>query len=262
LVALLPGNISNGIYYSHQGLTYGGLIPTAKITTLDTLLIFNELVNILKEKSIKEIIYKPTPHIYHNYPSEEEIYALFKLGAKKIGCQISSAIAQNNRISFIESRKSGVRKAKNEAVIVNQDHNIAEFWKVLADNLDSKHGQKPVHSLDEITDLMEKFPEKMKIYTAKKDNITIAGTLILIMGNIVHVQYISANEEGKKYGALDLVFHYLINDEYKNIKFFDFGHSTENMGSILNERLIFQKEGFGARGIVYETYKLQITDEF
>jgi len=30
------------------------------------------------------------------------------------------------------------------------------------------------------------------------------------------------------------------------------------MGMHLNEQLIFQKEGFGGRGVVYETYKYNL----
>jgi len=40
-----------------------------------------------------------------------------------------------------------------------------------------------------------------------------------------------------------------------NYPIFDFGHSTEQLGKFLNENLIFQKEGFGGRGVVYEVYK-------
>jgi hypothetical protein len=49
-----------------------------------------------------------------------------------------------------------------------------------------------------------------------------------------------------------------MNEKYCNISIFDFGISTENSGFFLNEGLLFQKESFGGRAIVYETYKLLI----
>ena len=82
--------------------------------------------------------------------------------------------------------------------------------------------------------------------------------MLFIMKNVVHVQYISANEKGKEIGALDLLFENLINEKYNHKDFFDFGQSTEQMGAVLNENLIFQKEGFGARGVCYDTYKYDI----
>jgi hypothetical protein len=78
------------------------------------------------------------------------------------------------------------------------------------------------------------------------------------MEKVVHVQYISANEKGKELGALDFLFDRLINFEFCNFPIFDFGQSTENLGNYLNENLIFQKEGFGGRGVTYDTYRYEL----
>lgn len=47
----------------------------------------------------------------------------------------------------------------------------------------------------------------------------------------------------------------MINHEYTNYPYFDFGQSTEQMGHLLNVSLIFQKEGFGGRGMCYDIYE-------
>ena len=83
----------------------------------------------------------------------------------------------------------------------------------------------------------------------------LGGTLLYLTKQVVHTQYISANIAGKESGALDLLFDYLINQKYTDYPYFDFGQSTEEMGNILNESLIFQKEGFGGRGITYDVYE-------
>ena len=56
-------------------------------------------------------------------------------------------------------------------------------------------------------------------------------------------------------GALDLLFDTLIDSCSGSFKYFDFGRSTEHGGRYLNESLIFQKEGFGGRGVCYDTYE-------
>jgi hypothetical protein len=86
----------------------------------------------------------------------------------------------------------------------------------------------------------------------------LAGTVLYITKKVVHTQYISASPEGKAKGALDLLFDFLINIEYPMYEYFDFGQSTEKMGEYLNENLIFQKEGFGGRGIVYTIYEKEL----
>jgi len=256
--AVLPGNIVNQTYYSHQGLTYGGFIFTSKLSTKDILEIFQIFILELKHIGIKELIYKPVPFIYHILPSQEDLYALFKFKAEKIGCNISSTIFQNNKIKFIESRKSGIRKSIKEGVKIFETEDFQEFWNILNNNLVQKHDTKPVHSLDEITYLKSKFNDNIKLYVAQFNNEIVAGTVIFEMKNIVHVQYISANEEGKHIGALDYLFDELINNKYINVPVFDFGQSTEQGGNYLNENLIFQKEGFGGRGICYDIYKINI----
>ena len=86
----------------------------------------------------------------------------------------------------------------------------------------------------------------------------LGGTVLFVMQRVVHTQYISANLEGKELGALDLLFDYLINQEYTKFPVFDFGTSNENMGHVLNEALIFQKEGFGGRGVVCDIYEYDL----
>ena len=114
----------------------------------------------------------------------------------------------------------------------------------------------PVHTVEEMSLLKGRFPNNIRLFTACKGERVVAGCVIFEMDEWVHSQYISASPEGKEFGALDLLFHYLITDRYSDRKVFDFGQSTENKGSFLNSGLIAQKEGFGGRGIVYDTYEL------
>ena len=59
----------------------------------------------------------------------------------------------------------------------------------------------------------------------------------------------SVDEAGLK--ALEEKFTGLINENGKV-------ESTENMGNVLNESLIFQKEGFGGRGVIYDIYEYNL----
>ena len=258
LVAVLPGNLDANIYYSHQGLTYGGIVTTTKLVLIEVIEIFSKLNEILREKGVSEVIYKPTPHIYHNAPAEEDLYVLFLLNAQRVCCNISSTIYQKNRIPFIESRKSGIRKAKLNGIEVNELKDYYKFWELLNKNLGGKYKTAAVHSLSEIENLKNYFPDNIKLYGALINEEIIAGALLFLMKNIVHVQYISATERGKELGALDLIFEKLLNDFYPDKPIFDFGQSTEKNGKYLNENLIFQKEGFGGRGIVYDVFSYRI----
>jgi hypothetical protein len=96
------------------------------------------------------------------------------------------------------------------------------------------------------------------LFSAYEEKNCVAGVIVYENKRIVHIQYISANERGKEISALDFIFDKLIKEIYKNKEYFDFGVSTEDGGRYLNEGLIFQKEGFGGRGVCYKVYEYEI----
>lgn len=260
LVAVIPGNIEGETFYSHKGLTYGGLIISPKTKIKDVITYFNCINEYLnKEKKIKEVIYKSIPYIYSGIPSEEDEYVLFRLGAKLKSCGASFTIDMDNRLPFSSLRKRGINKAKGDCLEMKRDYSYNDFWKVLTNNLEQAHKVKPVHTLSEILKLKNLFSENIQLFSVYDNNECLAGVVIYLSKNVAHLQYISATEKGKKVYALDLLFDYLINEVFSNIKYFDFGTSVENNGLYLNEGLAFQKQGFGARCVIYRQFVYEIS---
>lgn len=259
LKAVLPANVAGDTLYSHQGLTYGGLLLDKKATVEDVLECFDSLNSWLRENGISKVVYKALPWIYQQYPSQEDLYALtWKCKAQLISRDIASTIVVDNKLKFAESRKSGIRKALSLNIEVGESNDVDGFWHVLEDNLGNRYNAKPVHTASEMKLLMSRFPNSIKLYVAKMNGEIVGGTLIYVTSQVVHTQYISASVEGKKHGALDLLFDYIINKVYANCRYFDFGKSTEQGGAYLNEPLIFQKEGFGGRGVCYDWYQWEL----
>lgn len=259
LKAVLPANVAGDTLYSHQGLTYGGLLLDKKATVEGVLECFDSLNSWLRENGISKVVYKALPWIYQQYPSEEDLYALtWKCKAQLISRNIASTIVIDNKLKFAESRKSGIRKALSLNIEVGESNDVDGFWHVLEDNLGNRYNAKPVHTASEMKLLMSRFPNNIRLYVAKMNGEIVGGTLIYVTPQVVHTQYISASVEGKKHGALDLLFDYIINKVYANCRYFDFGKSTEQGGAYLNEPLIFQKEGFGGRGVCYDWYQWEL----
>lgn len=259
LKAVLPANVAGNTLYSHQGLTYGGLLLDKKATVEDVLECFDSMNSWLRENGISKVVYKALPWIYQQYPSEEDLYALtWKCKAQLISRNIASTIVIDNKLKFAESRKSGIRKALSQNIEVGESNDVDGFWHVLEDNLGNRYNAKPVHTANEMKLLMSRFPNNIRLYVAKMNGEIVGGTLIYVTPQVVHTQYISASVEGKKHGALDLLFDYIINKVYANCRYFDFGKSTEQGGAYLNEPLIFQKEGFGGRGVCYDWYQWEL----
>ena len=259
LIALLPANKEGTKLISHGGLTYGGFITDKTMKTAVMLDVFKTVIMFLKEHSFNEVVYKTIPHIYHQIPSEEDLYALFLCQAELVRRDVLTVCDCKNRLPFQERRRRSVRKAIKNGLTVKESDDFEQYWKILEENLNRTYGVRPVHLISEIRMLQSRFPDKIKLFGCFKGKAISGGVVIYESDNVAHVQYIAADGQGKSSGALDLIFDFLLTDFYKEKPFFDFGISNENDGRYLNNGLIDQKEGFGARAVAHDHYMIDIT---
>lgn len=260
LLALFPATLhaDNETVVSHAGLTYGGLITDRRATAEVVLEIFSAIIEYCKTVADAEkIIYKPVPHIYHSYPGEEDLYALFRNNARLTERKISSAIKLSDAIPF-KGRRKLTTAMKNRLQII-EDSNFAAFWEILSDRLKSKYSVSPVHTLEEIELLHCRFPNNIRLFRViDESSSTLGGVVMYIMGNVAHSQYISTTDEGRRIGVLDHLHEYLITKRFADMEYFDFGTSVEDGGRYLNSGLIAHKEGLGGRAVMYDTYEILI----
>lgn len=266
LKAVFPANWveEERCVYSHQGLTYGGLVITSATTQAEVMtcmqLIARYCIDMLRAE---RMVYKPIPYIYSTCPSEEDLYAIFRLGARLVARSVSSVVALDSPLKMRSLRVRQAKKALEHNLYIDRlmegdGAGLHDFWSLLTDTLQRRHGVRPVHSESEIRLLMERFPKEIKVFTVKREQTVVAGCLVFVCGRVAHIQYIAAGDEGREKGALDMLFRHLIIDRYKSLDFLDFGISTEQGGRILNEGLIFQKEGFGGRAVCYDCYEMAL----
>lgn len=260
IVALLPANAAGETLYSHQGLTYGGMLVSMKSTAKEVIEAFRLLTDYAKEQGFKKIIYKPVPSLYHRYPCEEDLYALFYATHSALECRnISSVIDFRQPLTWSQNRRLGVNRAKRNGLYVKESDDFAAFWKILEDNLRERYNAAPVHSLAEITMLKTRFPDHIRLFMAYDScHCPQAGTLIYDSNGVAHSQYISSTSEGKESHAVDLLFSEVIHHYAPTHRYFDLGTSNEQGGTYLNESLIHQKEGFGARAIIYDAWAITL----
>ena len=263
IVGLLPANASysEGCVYSHQGLTYGGLIVSKDTSSTDVLEMLDAVRTYYKNNRFNYLIYKEIPYIYRTYPSNADQYWMFLTNAVLLSRAISSTVLLSEPLPFSVLRQRKVKKATNSALkVILDDYRLNEFWDILTDNLIQNHQTQPVHSLQEMQYLKSLFPMNIKFHSVidSCDNI-IGGCVVYESNNVAHIQYIAANEIGKDCCALDLLFNTLTEFyRQEGFKYLDYGISTEDGGKTLNKGLLFQKEGFGGRAVCYDTYKLKL----
>lgn len=258
LLGLLPANIKENVIFSHQGLTYGGLVVDKKTKIETTLLLFKELLSYLEHQKISKMEIKLLPSIYTDLPSDEIHYILFLLEAKLVRRDVLSVIDLRKPVLFSSGRKEGVKRGEKNKLEVREEVEFESFWnEILIPTLKNKHQAKPVHSLDEIKLLHQRFPKNIRQFNVYFNDKIVAGTTVFVTKKVAHSQYIAANADKNQLGSLDFLHHYLLKDVFSEKNYFDFGISNENQGRNLNKGLSFWKESFGANPVVQDFYMVK-----
>lgn len=259
MVGLFPANINTkNEVISHSGLTYGGLITELHDKPINTILYLKLILAFLVKEQIEKLFYKQPPSIYNSSSQEEIEYGIFLAQGKLFRIDTSFAIKKNGRSPFQERRRRAINKAKKLGVEIKETSIFYEFWElVLKPNLLSRFGVNPVHSLTEIELLALANKGCIRQFDAYLNGEILAGTTIFETPTVAHAQYISAKDEGRKNGAIDLLFDILINDVFSEKSYFDFGIVNENEGKTINRGLWDWKEGFGAKVYAHRFYEIE-----
>jgi CelD/BcsL family acetyltransferase involved in cellulose biosynthesis len=244
---------------SHPGITYGGLLHQGLLRGEAMVQALQAACHRLRGHGYRRLRYKPVPTMYHLAPAQDDLYALFRLQAVRVRCDLSSCIALARPLPRSERRERTLKKAQRAGLAIGAGpQHLADLWPVLADNL-QRHGVRPVHSVREITLLAGRFPQQIACWVARLEKQVVAGLVLFLTPACAHAQYIASNAEGQAMGALDLLFDTAIREaRAAGAAFFDFGHSNEQQGRVLNEGLHRFKSEFGAGGVVHEYHEITL----
>lgn len=260
LTALLPANRVKNTIYSHQGLTYGGLILDKKSKSIETKWIIEHLIVFFKVQGISEFYYKCIPPFYSLYPTYQIDYFLYQKGSEVYEKKMNLAMCLQQELQLSKSKLKHFRKTEIKAIEFREETDFTSFWNdVLIPRLALKHQAKPVHTLDEIRLLQRRFPQHIRQFSAYFENKIIAGVTIFETTHVVKSQYGATTEKGEKLRALDYLFIRLIQKYKEEGKaFFDMGVVNEKNRSDINEGLLQQKNELGCSVFTQDFYKLSI----
>lgn len=253
LLAVLPANKVAKIVYSHQGLSYGGLL----INTLyiqDYFDILSAMLQYLNTNKIEQLQLNPIPHIYHKSLSEEVAYATFLLKAKRNRSDAYFVVNPRD-YDMNRNRKRALKVAMANELIFIESLDFAKFWKILTTNLQNRFAANPTHSLSEISLLAKRFPENIKLFEVRKELKVLAGAVVFLVNDVAHIQYSSADETREETGSMDFLFNEIL-AYYHDKKWVSFGISGEEQGRFLNKGLVYWKQSFGASVTVQNFYEI------
>lgn len=256
VLAIIAATQCKKEFVTHGGLTFGGLLLSKNIKTIEILEIFTLIISYLRENEFTSFIYKAIPHIYHILPAEEDLYSLFKNNAQLIARNVSATIVIDKRLPYSKGRKWSVKKSYNNELAVIQSVDFDAFFKLEEQLLKEKYNTSPVHTAQEMRQLGLAFPENIKLFICESNGTIVAGVLLYISTQVTHCQYVGSNELGRKLGAVDLIIDTLLSS--CTTAYFDFGTSNLEDGHYLETSLLQNKESYGARAICYDKYKITL----
>ncbi|KAF2331603.1 FemAB family protein [Flavobacterium nitrogenifigens] len=260
LRAILPANKKENTVYSHQGLTYGGLIYLSKIKASKVESIMDKVLLFLKENQVDAFYYKPIPDFYFSEGNKEIDFFLLKRGAVLERKEMNPAVNLTVPLKISKSKMKHFRRIENLDLDIFEEENFDPFWeKILEPRLAEKFNVKPVHSKEEITFLRSKFPKNIRQYSAYRNDEIIAGITIFETKNVVKSQYGATSKTGEEFRALDFLFINLIHKyKRKGKHFFDMGIVGEENELGYNQGLLAQKEELGCTVYNQDFYKIEI----
>lgn len=260
LKAILPANKAGDSVYSHQGLTYGGLIFSNKLKAENAALILDAILAYLKETAVATFYYKPIPNFYFPEGNQEMDFFLFKNNAVLVQKEMNLAVNLKLPLRISKSKLKHFRRIENLYLEIVEEQCFQPFWElILEPRLLEKFDAKPVHKLKEIDFLKQKFPHNIKQYSVYQNDEIIAGITIFETENVVKSQYGATSEKGEQVRALDFLFINLIHKyKRKGKHFFDMGIVNGENEKGFNSGLLTQKEELGCTIYNQDFYKIAI----
>lgn len=271
LIAVIPAAqkmVDNKkVFSSYPGASHGGIIVGQKFCAAEALALIPMLTKYCHSINYDAIEIKMVPRIYYRWPSDELDFALrhhgFSIATSELATALPLKELTNASEKLVPSCQRNIRKAQGLGVTVKESKDFATFWSILANNLKQRHNSQPTHTLTEILDLTNRFPEAIKLFAAFREGEMVSGVVVFLLNNLViNCFYIANNDKYQHLRSLELLFYRLISWGIdQGYYFLDWGISTENKGLRVNHGLFKFKEKFGGRGILRETYYHNLQQE-
>lgn len=256
-VAVLPANVVENQVFSHQGLTYGGLVYGDKIGAALVEIILDAIIDFLKKCKIENFVLKLIPDFYQARTSNEMHYFLFQKKADLLKRSMNLVIDYSKPFQISKSKLKHFRRVSELGISIEETEDFTSFWnQILIPRLREKHKAKPVHSLEEIHQLKSYFPQNIKQINAYFEGEIVAGITLFCSERVIKSQYGATSLKGESIRALDFLFINIINKYASDFSFFDMGVVDED-GSY-NKGLLKQKEELGCAVCLQDVYEIAV----
>ena len=258
-IAVFPAHRIGDKVYSHEGLTYGGLVIRQDLKTEEAIYVLVAVLKHYHNLQVSSLYIKAVPSFYSTSSLEWWPYCMFLLGAEIYRSDLSFALPlPASYTRYTKGRKWALNKARKAMLRVKEVNDFRPFWEeILVPNLRERHGIKPVHTIEEIQWLASNNRPFIRQFNILDGRELVAGMTVFETQTTAHAQYISASPKGKELAGLDMLIDHLLQKIFPHKAYFDFGTVNEENGARINKGLMDWKESFGAKPYVHQFYRVE-----
>ena len=263
IIAVLPGELKNGIFESPIGASYGSIV-TRDLKFKTAMEIVSTLLDYGQSQAIKKFLLTAAPLIYEKNPNQNLDFAMLWQGFEYDLHYISSAIKLDQTRKVIPRFQATVRRnirktLKDPNIRVEINDRYDQFYPILVKNK-SRHHVKPTHTSDELLRLKKLLPENLRLFMVYYKEIPIGGSLLFLVNEYVALCFY--NMLLYEYAHLKpiqrIMYEVVTYCTEKGYRYLDIGVSQDTkaenpMTPSLN--LIDFKEKFDAKTIIRNTFR-------
>jgi hypothetical protein len=243
---------------SHPGASFGGFVAAQPLSLREREELAASLVQHAREHDCSAIELTLPPLCYQPYAEQSLDYALWRAGFRDQRRELTQAVRLDARReqNYSAEFQRKIRRGQTLGVVVRESEDLQSFYEILRRNLAARHGARPTHTLEELLDLRQRLPQRIRLFAAYAQEKMIAGYLLFVCNAQAALAfYIGQLYEAQHYRAVNLLAHETMNwCEREGLAYFDFGTSTINAEP--NWGLVDFREAAGARGFWRERLRL------
>ena len=257
-VALLPGGLfwtaERPIFCSSLGASIGGLVVAANLRAELALALVEAVQKYAGEQGWAGVEMTLPPPCYSFETAGLIDFALFSQGFRVQHRWLCPIIAletkpQGFERKFRRQQVSHVCAAQRKGMRGTETgiQGLDDFLKVFRDTY-QRHGVAATHTPEEIADLLQRLPDRVRIHLAMLGELPVAGLLVFRLSRTVaNTFYIcSSKEHANEHGAAFVIADLIDRLSQSGYRYLDFGPSANDQK--FNTGVTFFKEGLGASG--------------
>ena len=192
-------------------------------------------------------------------------FALFCRGFRLVHrwlCPMLPLIAESRggfERTYSSRQATFVRAARRKGMIGIETglEGLNDFLKLFRDTYE-RHGAPATHTPNEIRDLLERLPDRVRIHLAMLGDVPVAGLLVFrLSGSVANTFYIcSSTEHPKEHGAPFVIADLIDRLSQAGYRYLDLGPSASDQK--FNKGVSFFKEGLGAPGQCRDRWRWEV----